>query len=121
MSKGKLSRHRLVAFFRQAGRCCYCGVQMWITNSAELAVTRAMSPAVARRLRCTAEHLCARSDGGADQAGNIAAACWHCNLARHRRKTRLGPRQFGDLVRKRVLRRKWHDPQVYQAGLLHGF
>jgi len=62
------------AFDRQQGRCCYCAVSMWLNTPTELHVP-AVPPHACRRLQCTAEHLIARSCGGANRSDNIAAAC----------------------------------------------
>lgn len=118
MSRDKLVRNRFESFCRQAGRCFYCQVLMCIDDCASFAARHRISNGVARGLQCTAEHLQARRDGGTDQKGNIAAACRRCNLGRHRRKVATEPMQYSRLVRGRVLRGKWHDPQVRKAGLL---
>lgn len=119
MSRDNLVRLRAEAFHRQQGRCYYCGVPMWNDDGAKFAAMHHLSNAVARRLRCTAEHLRPCSDGGTDHAGNIAAACWHCNVNRHRRKVIPQPERFRIFVRNRLLRRKWHDAQVHKARVLH--
>ena len=62
----------------------------------------------ARRLQCTAEHLCARKNGGGDTAVNIAAACLFCNRHRHIRKAELTPEQFQVHVSKRMACGGWH-------------
>ena len=73
---------------------------------------------VAKLLRCTAEHLRARRDGGRDAAANIAAACWLCNKRRHTRKHAPAPEIYRRLVRNRVSRKRWHDPKVFERGLV---
>src|SRR5688500_10220810 len=50
--------------------------------------TYALSPRTARSLQCTAEHLQAKCDGGADSLENIVAACRLCNLKAFRRRIR---------------------------------
>ncbi|MCU7376155.1 HNH endonuclease [Paucibacter sp. O1-1] len=52
-------------------------------------------------LRCTAEHLRARQDGGGDGQANIAAACAHCNALRHRARDPLSPLAFAAHVQHR--------------------
>jgi 5-methylcytosine-specific restriction endonuclease McrA len=108
---------RQLAFDRQHGLCFYCSVRMWNASPAELP-NPAPSTRAANRLRCTAEHLKARSDGGADVPTNIAAACAHCNGTRHKRRTPPRPEMFAKEVRKRVAARAWHHRWVYERGLL---
>ena len=57
----KIQNPRLRAFQQQQGRCRYCGVQMWHRDPVELPGIPAKRSS---RLRCTAEHLQARCDGG---------------------------------------------------------
>jgi len=76
-----------------------------------------ISPRAARQLQCTAEHLVPQSDGGGDDAANIAAACHRCNQGRHRRTVAPDPEQFRRHVQGRVCRGKWHDRSVHEAGL----
>jgi 5-methylcytosine-specific restriction endonuclease McrA len=99
------------AFHIQEGRCCYCQAPMWLRSPADLPFP---SPSVraAQRLRCTAEHLTARSAGGANSSGNIAAACHHCNQSRHRRKSPPEPQQYRELVAARISKRRWHPAWV---------
>ena len=73
---------------RQAGGCYYCTVLMWIDDGVSFARKHELSSRVARWLRCTAEHLLARRDGGRDSRDNIVAACLVCNLRRHRGRTK---------------------------------
>ncbi|MBN8477573.1 MAG: hypothetical protein J0L91_01265 [Burkholderiales bacterium] len=69
----KVQRHRQLAFVRQHGRCHYCGCPMWSKHPDEVAWLVDAPPGVVARLRCTAEHLRARCDGGDDDASNIVA------------------------------------------------
>ena len=114
-----LSRSRTAAFLRQAGRCYYCAVPMWDDDVAAFARQYGLSQRAARSLQCTAEHLHPKCDGGADSRDNIAAACWHCNRARHRgRKTAPSPDAYRQHVRRRLARGSWHLAQVLQCGLV---
>jgi 5-methylcytosine-specific restriction endonuclease McrA len=113
----KIQSLRKSAFLRQHGRCCYCTVPMWLKAPSELQVPTPSFNA-AKRLRCTVEHLRARSDGGSDRPENIAAACAHCNRTRHTRKQPPPPAAFATAVRKRVAARRWHHAWVYDLGLL---
>jgi len=116
-NRAKLRSLRQEAYVRQAGRCLYCGVRMWLTSPEELAPWRP-ARASCRSLQCTAEHLVARSAGGADSVANIAAACALCNLRRHRRARPLAPTQYRQLIRCRLRRGTWHADWVHQCGLL---
>ena len=118
MSKSLL-RYRTDAFRRQAGRCYYCTALMWMDDGVSFARKHELSSRAARWLRCTAEHLLARRDGGRDSRNNIVAACWHCNLRRHRgRKNVPTPDAYREQVRRRLARGSWHVPQVLRCGLV---
>jgi 5-methylcytosine-specific restriction endonuclease McrA len=103
-----LQRVRARAFLRQHGRCIYCDKPMWLSEPAQFAADHKLSARQARRFQCTAEHLCARKNGGGNMASNIAAACRFCNLHRHSRKAELTPDQFQVHVRARIERGGWH-------------
>lgn len=111
----KIQNLRLQAFTRQQGRCWYCGVLMWHRSHQELLGVPACAAA---RLRCTAEHLVAQSDGGRDVEANVVAACAHCNHTRHKRKKPPEPASYLAEVRRRVGRGGWHQPWVRSLGLL---
>ncbi|WP_436021865.1 HNH endonuclease [Rhizobacter sp. LjRoot28] len=106
--------HRLRAFARQGGRCCYCTSPMWLNSPAELPCPTP-SLRAAKHLQCTAEHLVARCDGGGNTADNIAAACSRCNQGRHKRRRPPGPSAFRDLVLRRMGTGQWHDQWVHEA------
>jgi 5-methylcytosine-specific restriction endonuclease McrA len=110
---------RRQAFQRQQGCCFYCSVAMWLKSPSELPGCPTELVRCAR-LRCTAEHLSARSEGGRDSAENIVAACAHCNHTRHKRKRPPQPSAYREEVRDRVLRGAWHDRWVYHRGYLGG-
>lgn len=114
----KIQLFRLQSFNKQEGRCWYCGVQMWQLSPAELgcAPNRAAS-----RLRCTAEHLIAKCDGGKDIATNVVAACAHCNSTRHKRKNPPTPDLYLLQVHTRLNRGSWHNSWVRDHGFLDGF
>lgn len=88
---------RRQAFERQGGRCFYCSVTMWLTSPSELA-SGAVAAAGYARLRCTAEHLVARSEGGGNSSENIVAACAHCNTTRHKKKRPPHPSEYREEV-----------------------
>lgn len=107
----KLQRLRTNAFHAQRGRCCYCGLQMWNSSLEELTAF-GLRRRTAAPMRCTAEHLVAKQDGGEDVEGNIAAACWLCNTRRHKRKTPPAPDVYRAFVQKRLAKGKWHPPAL---------
>jgi len=113
----RIQTRRRQAFQRQHGRCFYCSVAMWLMSPTELAGDMAEHPAYAR-LRCTAEHLVARCDGGGNGSENIVAACAHCNATRHKRKRPPAPSAYRNEVQARVRRGAWHQPWVHQRGLV---
>ncbi len=88
MAKNNIQSHRRRAFHRQQGRCYYCDELM-------LEPTFCCS-----NLRCTAEHLIPRSEGGLNTAENIVAACWRCNSRRHRRRVIPSPEEHRYRVQK---------------------
>ena len=106
MSK-RLVRLRRLAFERQDGRCFYCGAAMWLGSS--------IGPS---RLRCTAENLVPRSEGGSETSDNIVAACVHCNRTRHKRKQPPPSHVYRDEVTRRVRRGAWHPAWVHRSGYL---
>jgi 5-methylcytosine-specific restriction endonuclease McrA len=103
----RLLRSRQLAFDRQGGRCFYCGVLMWQGAASGLP-----------GLRCTAEHLVPRGEGGTDRPDNIVAACAHCNATRHKRKKPPTPTLYRAQVQRRVSQGRWHPPSVHRARLL---
>ena len=115
---GSLKRIRRRKMMAQGGRCYYCGLPMW-----DDAAGAASSPRndQARRtpkaLRCTAEHLHARADGGRDTDENIVAACWYCNNQRHKRKCPHSPEEHRLYVQKRMAAGKWLLAQVLPVGI----
>ena len=111
----KIQVLRQHAFVHQQGRCWYCGVKMWNRSPAELA---SVPPSRASVLRCTAEHLLARCDGGRDVASNLVAACTYCNHTRHKRKQPPMPEVYRADIRRRLEQGKWHQPWVRACGLL---
>jgi 5-methylcytosine-specific restriction endonuclease McrA len=102
-----LQRSRALAFTRQGGRCFYCGVAMWLGE-----------PTGVPSLRCTAEHLQPRSEGGSDRPDNIVAACAHCNHARHKRRQPPEPSAYRAEVMRRISRGRWHPRWVFERGLV---
>ena len=104
-----LIHRRNTAFSHQSGRCYYCEVPMWPDNPVEFAAKYGMTSGQARSLRCTAEHLVARQDGGSNSRSNIVAACWFCNSHRHRRKIAPPPELYKQRVLRRIRQGRWHQ------------
>jgi hypothetical protein len=104
-----LVKNRLLAFETQAHRCYYCGYQMWLTSPDEFASRLGITARQALLLRCTAEHLRAKCDGGTNHRHNIAAACLSCNRRRHTRKAPRNPFEFKTLVVRRLKAGRWHS------------
>uniref|UniRef100_UPI003B518B5F HNH endonuclease n=1 Tax=Roseovarius indicus TaxID=540747 RepID=UPI003B518B5F len=104
---GNLENVRRQKMIAQKGRCYYCGLPMWDAPVAT-ASRQARTP---KALRCTAEHLLPRSEGGRNTTANIVAACWFCNSRRHKRKHPLPPDAYRRHVRKRMAAGKWLTAQ----------
>lgn len=102
---GNLKDIRRRKMAEQDGRCFYCGLPMWDIDT-ETQCQPGENPAPAA-LRCTAEHLHPRSDGGVDRADNIVAACRFCNSHRHRRNRALSPDAYRAHVRGRMAMGRW--------------
>jgi 5-methylcytosine-specific restriction endonuclease McrA len=101
----QLQRSRHLAFVQQGGKCIYCEMPMWLN-----------APEGAKPLRCTAEHLIPRSEGGSDGPGNIVAACAKCNHTRHRQKTPPQPMAYKARVWTRMKQGRWHAQSVLVAA-----
>lgn len=112
----RYSSARNAAFRRQNGRCHYCKFLMWLTDRASFAAAHGLTLRQASRLQATAEHLVARQDGGRNGT-NIAAACYHCNQARHRFRPNAAPDpdRFRARVQTRVKHGRWHMPALFHA------
>ena len=104
---GKLSNIRRTKMLAQEGRCYYCSLPMWDPKLKVAATELCLAPNMPKLLRCTAEHLHARSEGGADSPSNIVAACWFCNTRRHHRKAPPSPDVYRAYVQKRMAKGKW--------------
>lgn len=103
-----IQKHRISAFERQQGKCCYCSFLMWRDSPEVFAEQHSLSLAQAKYFQCTAEHLVARQDGGKNTALNIAAACIRCNGLRHKRKKAPEPIEYQAFVQKRLDKGGWH-------------
>ncbi len=110
----RIARHRARAYVDQRALCYYCQCNMCVGDPEEFARSYGISDRLARQVRCTAEHLTARRDGGTDNRSNIAAVCWHCNRLRHACKTPMPADRYRDYVRKRICRGAWHDRLILE-------
>ena len=108
----KLAKLRLTAFERQQGHCYYCGLPMWLEHPQEVSTVVRVKPRTISGLRCTAEHLVARQDGGLKTESNIVAACQTCNSRRHRAGMPLSPSEYRRKVQTRLKKGKWHPEPV---------
>ncbi len=103
-----ITKIRRMKLIEQGGSCYYCQFLMWDEGVPQFSgINFASGPPAA--LRCTAEHLVARCEGGSNAAANIVAACWFCNVRRHRRAKPLAPQAFQVFVRQRIARGKWNS------------
>ncbi len=109
-----LKAKRVRAYNSQNGRCYYCEIQMWLNDPQDHYLRSSVSSAGMVRIRCTAEHVQARSDGGSNAKENIVAACWFCNQARHRRPRPVNSQAFRAFVKSRMRAQKWHPAQFHQ-------
>lgn len=107
-----IPQKRKAAFRLQGGRCWYCGVPMWEGSCEDFCRNYSLPLGVAKRLRCTAEHLQAQCDGGDDRAVNVVAACWHCNSRRHRSKHPKTAPDFKRVVSERIQAGRWHVREI---------
>jgi 5-methylcytosine-specific restriction endonuclease McrA len=113
----QIARHRANAFATQQGRCFYCNAKMWLENVDTFAQEHGISLRQAQRLRCTAEHLLARKDGGTDTAANIVAACYHCNKTRHAGSNPPTPERYRGRVQLAMSKARWHGKWLFQKHI----
>ena len=102
-----IRNQRLRAAVHQGFRCYYCGLPVWIEDPGGFAARYRLTTRQAGHLRCTAEHLQARADGGSNRRDNVVAACFHCNSRRHRRRTPLSPPEYQAHVRQLMQQGRW--------------
>jgi hypothetical protein len=91
---------------------------MWDGDAKPFIERYKLSRRQALQLQCTAEHLRARVDGGADCQLNIVAACRVCNARRHHTKVARDPNEHRMYVQRRVHRGKWHAQWVFDNPAL---
>lgn len=110
MSKAKaIHKHRRAAYLQQSGRCYYCQSPMWLDHRKLFARARGITHAQSRVLRCTAEHVVARCDGGTNSGANIVAACLCCNQRRHACQQPMDSPTYLAFVRQHLSRGEWHS------------
>jgi hypothetical protein len=114
-SNNTLRKLRRQAAQKQTWLCFYCRLPTWDAGPTEFLGQYAISPGLAKRFQCTAEHLEAKCDGGKDVQINIVAACIFCNATRHKAKNPLNATKHAAVVRLRMAKGKWHPPQVMEA------
>ena len=102
----KLSKLRDRALIRQHGKCCYCDVLMLPPGTGPLSAT--------------AEHLVPRSEGGATDFVNIAAACRYGNSTRARAKRTLSPNAFRKRALARLSQGRWHQSHSLSISQMGG-
>jgi len=108
-----MARFRARAFRSQSGRCFYCSCPMWENSAESFIQMYELSRGQAMPLKCTAEHIKARSDGGADSKRNIVAACGTCNRRRHQRKIARSSAEHLGHVQRAMRRGKWHGQWLW--------
>lgn len=107
-----LVRYRHSAFQAQSGHCFYCGLPMWERSPEEYALLFGINVAQVHWLKCTAEHLRARCDGGGNLSDNIVAACLYCNQMRHRMRPAPDHEKFRRIVQKQKGNGSWHRKSI---------
>ena len=108
----QIQKSRLFAFKQQQGRCFYCRKSTWLPGRAQGSEPELVDRKYDPCLRCTAEHLIARKDGGKAGRANIVAACWYCNQQRHRTLDPLVPSEYVQSVRNQLHAGRWHQLNV---------
>lgn len=114
---GSLKHVRRKKMIAQGGHCYYCGLPMWDKAAATASQRNGKEKPAPQILRCTAEHLHARSDGGDNSSDNIVAACLFCNNLRHRRKRPLSPEEYRLRVQQRMAAGKWLAAQLASGSV----
>ena len=99
----------------QNGLCYYCEQPMWLQDINGFCRQYGVVREQALLLKCTAEHLVARKDGGLDSDENIVAACDYCNQARHENEEAKSPQSFMDFVRGELISGRWHGLRLRDA------
>jgi len=104
--------YRALSFKNQNGLCFYCNQPMWTKNLKEFCQLYRVTEDSAQLLKCTAEHIVARQDGGTNQRTNIVAACLFCNRTRHQEKNALSAEKYKVKVSNLMSKNKWHPIHI---------
>ena len=115
---------RRLAADRQSHCCYYCGLPMWEREPTAFAHTYQLTGRQARLLKCTAEHLHPRSEGGPDSGPNIVAACLYCNRQRHAVRKPRSASEHKRFVETRMRRGRWLAslvPTLVAPGVMPSF
>lgn len=123
MKSKKLRILRQQASLKQNHRCYYCHFPMWDSDCEYFSLIHKIPLRLARYLKCTAEHLVARQDGGRDNVGNIAAACIWCNKMRHYHREHKAPdaATYCRRVSQLISLGRWHPIAASKCIHMHGF
>lgn len=119
----RLGSLRRLAAHRQSQCCFYCGLPMWEQEPTTFARTYRLTDRQARLLKCTAEHLLPRSEGGPDTGSNIVAAHLFCNRQRHVVRNPLSATEYKHVVNARMKCGRWLAgmlPTMVAAGVSRG-
>ena len=111
MSKS-LAHVRHKALVHQSYRCYYCALPIGEQDITSFRRQHSVSASQANLLRCTAEHLQPRSEGGCNAAFNIVAAHLWCNQNRHKARKPLDPSKFKNKVHLRMAKGKWWPREI---------
>ena len=88
---------------------------MWSKNAWAFAEQHGLTLEQCAHFQCTAEHIVARRDGGAE-VRNIVAACRHCNLKRHEAQAPLPADLYREQVQKDVAEMRWFTTQLLRSA-----
>ena len=108
----KAARH--AAFLAQASRCYYCGTPMWERSPESFVSRYGFSRREVQLLRCTAEHLIARREGGSNAPENIVAAHAFCNHLRHKLPVPPAPLELRKRATQRMKACRWFPGTIGQ-------
>lgn len=110
---------RRTAHSLQGGHCYYCHEPVWEEDPALFALQNNVPQRLLVHVRCTAEHLQARQDGGRNSRENIVAACAWCNSQRHKGRQRSAPtaKSYALWVQTIVRSGKWHPVVTHRAAM----
>ncbi|MCY6411128.1 HNH endonuclease signature motif containing protein [Acinetobacter sp. VNH17] len=105
-----IQKNRHTAYVNQNKRCYYCNQPMWEKKPEQFSKTFSVESDKTQWLKCTAEHVIAKQDGGNNSKENIVAACLYCNRYRH--QGALQPKSakaYKSLVSKKMRKGEWHS------------